>query len=96
MTVPRTFRPRAWSTAAAAAFVAGLASTTGMAAAQHAALLAAAASDEEAGPAPVTMVPSMAASPRAARSTRATGTIGLRPDPANPNQLVVDFGAAPA
>jgi hypothetical protein len=96
MTVHRTFRPRAWSTAAAAAFVAGLASTTGMAAASHAALLAAAASDEPAPPGPATMVPSVAASPRTARSARATGTIGLRPDPANPHLLVVDFGAAPA
>ena len=95
MTVPRTFRPRAWSTAAAAAFVAGLASTTGMAAAQQAALLAA-SSDESTHLAPATPDPSVAASRRAARSVRATGTIGLRPDPANPDLLVVDFGAAPA
>ncbi|MGZ4729189.1 MAG: hypothetical protein ACXWB2_15845 [Acidimicrobiales bacterium] len=78
MSVHRTICPRAWTTAAAAAFIAGLASTTGVAAAQTP---------------PASPSASVANATLTIRGTRLSDTIALRPDPANPNLLVVDFGA---
>jgi hypothetical protein len=79
MSVHRTTHPRAWGTAAAAAFIAGLSGGASVASAEQ------------------VESPPTSTGANATRSTTGTGltdAIALRPDPANPDRLVVDFGAA--
>ncbi len=100
MTVPRTSRPRGWSTAAAAAFVAGLATTGATFARSASAEIDQSASAEidqsasaEAGrPTPPVVTMSGADATPTVLGARSADVIALRPDPANPDQLVVDFG----
>ena len=78
MTVHRSTHARAWGTAAAAAFIAGLATTAGAVAAE---------------PIVLTRSEAVTRGTSTATGARVVDVIALRPDPANLDRLVVDFGA---